>query len=282
MSTKPNTNLMIIAHSSKSFLGCISLYLNPKAYLIALLFVCSAINQTLFSQDTISLDVLFVGNSYTYFWNLPQTVAAMSKDSDVKLITRQSTSGGANLSQHWHYKKSLKTRDKINANEFDVVILQDHSMRALRDPDSLHFYGKLFDKLIKESGAKTYLYMTWSRSWDPFMIEEISSQYERLAQEIGAVLVPVGLAWDMSRKLRPDLDLYDVDQTHPSPEGTYLTACMFYGILTDNSPVGLPERITMRDADGELLYLNIQSEENALFLQKVAERSLSEISKDKH
>ena len=57
----------------------------------------------------------------------------------------------------------------------------------------------------------------------------------------------------------------------PSSLGTYLTACVFYGILTGQSPIGLPHRLESEDAYGEHLYLNIQSTENALFCQKVAD-----------
>lgn len=220
------------------------------------------------------LRVLFIGNSYTYFWNLPQTVEAMSEQGSVYLNTRQSTEGGVNLSQHWRSKKQLGTMAMLDEHEYDIVVLQDHSMQAIKRPDSLQHYGKLFAELCKEKNAKVFLYMTWSRKWDPFMIEDIASEYEKLAESTGAVLVPVGLAWSLSIKERPNLDLYDVDETHPSPEGTYLNACVFYGALTGQSPVGLPERIIGKDSKGDKLYLNIQSEENALFLQRVAARSL--------
>lgn len=243
---------------------------------------CSAIYQLLgliflvmlslpvYGQDPVEEKVLFVGNSYTYFWNLPQTVAAMSQNTNHRLITRQSTEGGVNLGQHWRSDKDLRTREFLETMDFDIVILQDHSMRAIKHPDSLQVYGRRFGELIKEKGAKVYLYMTWARSWDPYMIDQIAKEYQKLAEDIDAELVPVGMAWDLSRKMRPDLDLYDVDDTHPSPEGTYLSACVFYGALTGKSPVGLPERIVTEDAEGEKLYLNIQSKENALFLQKTA------------
>ena len=102
--------------------------------------------------------------------------------------------------------------------------------------------------------------------------------YTKLAKTINARIVPVGLAWQRSRELRPDLDLFDPDGSHPSTVGTYLTACVFFGVLTGQSPVGLPHRIISNDKDGEKLYLNIQSKETALFCQKVAEEIISKMA----
>jgi len=246
-----------------------------KILLVSCIAILSCLQISIYAQQEDSTKVLFVGNSYTYFWNLPQTVEAMSFDGKHKIDARQSTNGGVNLGQHWRSEKNLDTRSLIAENDYDVIVLQDHSKRAIEHPDSLHIYGTKFSELIHSRNAEVFLYMTWSRKWDPFMLKKISEQYEQLAKETGATLVPVGIAWDLSRKMRPELDLYDIDQSHPSPEGTYLIACMFYGALTGQSPIGLPERIISTDQKGEKLYLNIQSKENASFLQNVADSVLN-------
>ncbi len=229
------------------------------------------------AQDTKTQKVLFIGNSYTYFWNLPQNVAAMAESKNIDLQTRQSTAGGANLGQHWRGEKGLNTIEIIEEGNFDMVILQDHSMRAIDHPDSLLHYGKLLGNFAKKTGAKPYVYMTWARTWNPYMQESITQKYTQLAEKINAQIVPVGLAWQRSKELRPDLDLYDADGSHPSTIGTYLTACVFFGILTNQSPVGLPHRLISTDKDGEKLYLNIQSTQDALFLQRVAEEVINEV-----
>ncbi|MEL6658460.1 MAG: hypothetical protein AAFP77_19505 [Bacteroidota bacterium] len=226
-------------------------------------------------QDNTTPNVLFVGNSYTYFWNLPQTVAVMAAEKEVPLETRQSTSGGVNLGQHWRGERELNTQALIRSGEFDVVIIQDHSRRAIDHPDSLQHYGNLLSDLCRESGATPYVYMTWAREWDPYMQAPIAEQYQRLGERIDAEVIPVGLAWQRARTLRPSLPLFDPDGSHPSPTGTYLIACVVFGALTGESPVGLPHRIVSTDQDGEKLYLNIQSKEDALFCQKVAQEVLT-------
>jgi hypothetical protein len=230
--------------------------------------------QILDAQSDKASNVLFVGNSYTYFWNLPQVVSAMAEERGLQITSRQSTAGGANWGQHWRSEKGLESVALIDKGDFDIVILQNHSMSTFQRADSLMHFGKLFDNLIQKKNAKTYIYLTWSREWDPYMQEEINEKYAQLAEEIKATLVPVGPAWLKARQLRPDLPLYDDDGSHPSSLGTYLAACIFFGVLTDESPVGLPGRIVTTDKDGEKLYLSIQSDANALFCQKVAEEIL--------
>lgn len=215
-------------------------------------------------------NVVFIGNSYTYFWNLPHQLAAMAKSKGVDIRTRQSTSGGTSLAQHWRGEKELQSLAIIREGDYDAVVLQDHSWQAINKPDTLMYYGEKLAEEIKAEGGLIYLYMTWAREWDPYMQASITKQYELLAQNIGATIVPVGPAWHRARSLRPGLELYDQDQSHPSPLGTYLTACVFYGVFTGQSPVGLPHRLLSTDYAGEKLYLNIQSKEDALFCQKVA------------
>ena len=222
------------------------------------------------SQTENSKKVLFVGNSYTYFWNLPQTVALMAESQKVKLETSHSTAGGAHWGHHWRGERDLQTRDRIKEGDFDVVVLQNHSRSTIDRLDSLMHFGQLLAGKIQEKKAAIYLYMTWAREWDPYMQQPIKEGYEQLAKKINATIVPVGPAWERARTLRPGFPLYDDDGSHSSPLGTYLSACVFYGVLTGQSPIGLPNRLITKDAQGETLYLNIQSNENALFCQKVA------------
>lgn len=241
--------------------------------ILILLFVQLPIS---FAQETEAKKILFVGNSYTYFWNLPQTVEAMAREKAFPLEARQSTSGGTHWGHHWRGERDLKSREKIENGNFSGVVFQNHSMSALNRVDSMFYFGSLFAGLVKSKEADMYLYMTWAREWNPYMQSEISEQYMALAEKIGAKIVPVGPAWERARQLRPGFPLYDDDQSHPSPLGTYLTACVFYGMFSGESPVGLPFRLIATDSHGEKVYLNIQSSENALFCQKVAEEILKE------
>jgi len=249
-------------------------------YLFILLFLSSC---GIRSQEAVSssppLDsgkkVLFIGNSYTYFWNLSETVEIMSQEMGHAITSNHSTAGGVNLGQHWREENGLSSKTIIESGEYDIIILQDHSMRTIEHPDSLKIFGQKLNQSIQFSGATCYLYMTWAREWDPNMQETITKEYSALAKDIAATIVPVGPAWERARQLRPKLKLYDNDGSHPSSLGTYLTACVFYGLINKTSPVGLNHRIISTDKKGEPFYLNIQSKHDALFCQKVAAEILT-------
>ena len=80
------------------------------------------------AQKEIPKKVLFIGNSYTYFWNLPQTVKAMAAEKKQPMTTRQSTSGGTHWGHHWRGERNLKTQNLIQSGDFDAIVLQNHSM----------------------------------------------------------------------------------------------------------------------------------------------------------
>ncbi|GAB5551772.1 MAG: hypothetical protein Sapg2KO_13630 [Saprospiraceae bacterium] len=248
--------------------------MQKQGLLIFLLFLFTV---SLSAQSKVSKDILFVGNSYTYFWNLPQVVAQMAVERDIAITTRQSTSGGTNLGQHYRGAKALKSVELIQSGDFNIVVLQDHSRRAIDAPDSLMYYGALLGEMVKKSGAQPYVYLTWARQWDPSMQDPITKEYMALAKKINAKVVPVGLAWEKAREINPHFPLYDQDQSHPSSLGTYLSACVFFAVMTDQSPVGLPNRLITTDKDGEKFYLTIQSKADALFCQQIAEQVVAEM-----
>ena len=68
-------------------------------------------------KDT--LRVLFVGNSFSYFYNLPQVVNAMSAYSKkVHIETRTSLVGGSSISDHLNQKKGTLTIEILNSQQF--------------------------------------------------------------------------------------------------------------------------------------------------------------------
>ena len=45
--------------------------------------------------------ILFIGNSFTFYWNLPNQVEQMSAEKNLEWDIVQSTEGGASLRDHW-------------------------------------------------------------------------------------------------------------------------------------------------------------------------------------
>lgn len=219
-----------------------------------------------------SLKVLFVGNSYTYYENLTQVVSLISEKTNTKLITKKSTIGGAKWSEHWNAQRGLKSKEMIENGDYDIVVLQEYSLGAINDPDSLRIYGKLFCDLVKKHKAKPYLYLTWAREKVPQYQEVINKLYTEVGDANQAVVVPVGQAWALARELRSDIQLFTPDGSHPSPMGTFLTACVFVAALTNELPEDLPTTYTTKDKDGEYIEMIRLDKLDIFFCQMVARK----------
>jgi hypothetical protein len=226
------------------------------------------------AQVKTQLKVLFVGNSFTFYNNLPQVVSYMADSTAIKLQTQKSTVGGAFLSEHWQGKRGLKTKKMIQEGKYDVVIIQENSMGAIDSPDSLMKYTKLFADLIRSTGAKPYLYQVWARQRVPQYHTELNAVYEKVAREANISLIPIGKAWNTARTYRPTAPLFDADGIHPSNMGTFMTAAVIVGHICGNLPERYNPVPTVRDAKGETLELVRLEWLDMVFAMKVARETL--------
>jgi hypothetical protein len=237
---------------------------NVYLFLLLLAFGFSANAQ----QDT--LKVLFVGNSFTYFYNLPQVVSAMAKTQGVVIETSQSTVGGSRLDQHWKEEKGTRTRKLIDSTHWDYVVFNNHSLATVNNPDEFFEYSTKFANLVREKGGEPIFMMTWAYKSNPLMQPTITQAYEKLAKETKTDLVPCGLIFEKARFKRPDIDLF-FDDKHPSSNGTYLLGLAFYKYFTGKKTKDIPIRLTMKDIHGEKLYLIFMHQEDADFLQQLVD-----------
>jgi len=238
-------------------------------------FICGLSGANGFaSEPSDTLRVLFVGNSYTYFENLPQLVSVISDQTDTKLITEKVTIGGAKLSEHWNGERGLKTLDYIRDRGYDIVVLQEWSLGTVNEKDSAMKYLGLFSKYVREMGAEPYYYLTWAREKVPQQQGTISKVYREAATKNTAKVVPAGEAWALARQLRPDFKLFFPDGTHPSENGAYLTACVFVEVLTGELPEPLPTVISIEDHNGENVILMMIDQLDADFCRRVAVETL--------
>jgi hypothetical protein len=224
----------------------------------------------LFSQEGKSVKILFVGNSFTFFWNMPQLVKAMGESQGISLDIHQSTVGGSNLKHHWHEEKGTITRKLLNEQDWDYVILGDHSLSTINASERFKEYGTKFSKLIRSKGAEPIFYLTWAYKSNPLMQPTITKAYLDLAHELNAKVIPIGPIWMKARNLRPDINLY-FDDKHPSSDGSYLIALITYKALTKKSISKISKRVTTIDKDGEKLYLSFVLPESAVFFKQLVE-----------
>jgi len=215
------------------------------------------------------INVLFIGNSHTYLNYMPQMLLALvsAEDRGFELEVDQCTGEGVSLEWHWNNPPS---RNKIKDKHWNYVVLQDRSGGPLEEPQSFQQHGKLLDEENRKQGAKTIFYMTWASRKRPETQSDLAAAYGKLTQDLGAILAPVGLAWEAVLRVDPDFDLHHQDGRHANFIGSYLTACVFYSVLFNTSPEGLPGRFYIKGKRR----VDIDKDE-ALLLQKVAWETVS-------
>lgn len=230
-----------------------------------------------FSQDEKSekTRVLFVGNSFTFFWNMPQMVNAMARLEDFPMEVRQSTVSGSTWKQHFKEEKDTQTRKLLTSEKWDYVILQDHSLSTVEAPDRFKKYGGRLVREVEKNGAVPYFMTTWAYLSNPLLQETISNSYKNLATSSGTKAIPVGEVFMKARRLRPDLNLY-FDDKHPSADGSYLIALIMYRALTGNSVKNIPDRLTATDSDGEKIILSFVHHEDGLFFRQLIDETIFE------
>jgi hypothetical protein len=192
--------------------------------------------------------VLFIGNSYTYVNDLPGTFADLSKSGGHDVETAMAGQGGWTLADQL---ASRQTLDKVSSARWNFVVLQEQSQApALEQARAASMYpaARQLAARIEQTGGTPIFFMTWAHrdGWPEAGFPDYASMqlgidqgYLGIAGELQAPVAPVGYAWSVVRIQDPQLQLWQADGSHPTPEGTYLAACVFYAVIFRQSPKGL-------------------------------------------
>ena len=197
--------------------------------------------------------VLFIGNSYIGVNDLPNTFRQVALSLGDTVTTSAQTPGGYTLNGH---ATTPATLDAIASQPWDFVVMQEQSqLGALPfDVTDTELGAIQLVAAIEENDECTYpvFYMTWGRQNGddlncpdfPFMCtydgmqQGLRDNYVALGEANDAYVAPVGVAWKQVRDTHPMINLYNPDGSHPSVEGTYLAACVFYCTLFQQSCAG--------------------------------------------
>ena len=206
--------------------------------------------------------VLFIGNSLTEANGLPEMVEMLSRQNEGTRISATSVVvGGFSLEDHWNQGTA---RRRIADGGWSVVVLQQGPSSLPESQVNLREWTIRFDTVIRASGARTALYMVWPESERRETFDAVSQSYARAAEDVGAMLFPVGEAWRAAWRRDAAVPLYGPDGFHPTPTATYLAALVIYQQITGQSPVGFAPLAEM-PANRALLLQEAAQEANAQF-----------------
>lgn len=184
--------------------------------------------------------ILFIGNSFTYYNDMPAIFAAVAASAGVNVVAESITEGAYTLSKFADPADAFgaKVNDALNAHDdYGKIVLQEQSARPLENY-SLFLDGakSLNDRIYKtQESCEVYLYATWGY---PDYTADVSAMganlraaYVSVANELGVKVSHVGTAFDTVNAEHTEINLYNADNRHPSPEGSYLAACVHAATL---------------------------------------------------
>lgn len=213
-------------------------------------------------------EVLFIGNSLTYFHDMPAMVQEMLREKQIVANVQQCTAPGVSLYIHLNAENTIR---KLNSQSWDYVVLQEGTVSALI-PEAMQYRFKptviRLDSLIRAKGGRTMLYQAYPISMYPskycypeIMISKtlkkgsycsaellnsdqeftiIQNSYNELKKSIDGDLALVGSCFEVCKKKYPELMLFESkEDTHPSKLGSYLIACVFFRALAGEKVSGV-------------------------------------------
>lgn len=204
------------------------------------------------------LRILFLGNSFTYYNNLPGIVETMARAAGQEVEVHSVTRGGTTLEVLYRDSSALRT---LRESRWDYVILQEQSTLGINlrngdwnvnTPEAFHTWVRIWDTEIRASGAKTVLLAAWARRGRPEMQANLNWANWFIGTEINAPVIPAGLAFQYAG-WQPELY---ADELHPSAAGSYLAACAAVEVLLGRGCSTAPDDVAgvpMDNASGRLM-----------------------------
>ena len=200
------------------------------------------------------MNILFIGNSYTYFSDLPALFANLCRQNGHDIRVDSVTCGGrklyenlnevcSDLNPHDDYAK--KIAELIDEVEYDVLFLQEQSCLPILNPQM--FLAGVVGLSTVIGAWRTVLYATWGRAdgsdtlihygWTrQSMTEGLHDSYCQAAEIAHAEVSPVGLCFAKAVETTPEIDLYDPDKSHPSYAGSCVAALSHYKTVFGEMP----------------------------------------------
>ena len=196
-------------------------------------------------KDT--LDVLCIGNSFTYYLSCPGMLKELAWNEGHYIDVEASLKGGWTMGKH----KTLETTVFLAAKGgYDFMILQDQSQIPAKVGMDKKANAQAVDDMaslaafIRENSpeCRTIVECTWAYPGKDgdcggFGTMKAFDKYAEKGAKIMAKAIdksevsPIAEAFAIVREERPEIDLYDADRKHPSLMGSYLKSCVNYLVI---------------------------------------------------
>ncbi len=183
-------------------------------------------------------NILFVGNSYTYYSDMPEALfAPLAKRAGLDCRVSSVTVGGCTLARFADETDApgQKLREAIAGQHYDLVVLQEHGTQPVRNPGSFEKSAAVLLALLQPQTEKFMFYATCGRKTghkdlellgmtEAELNEALACAYDAVGAKLGLPVAHVGRAFAAYAAEHPEAELYDPDLLHPSLLGSTLAA----------------------------------------------------------
>lgn len=225
--------------------------------LLIVVVIFFALSNTAVATDTTR--VFFIGNSFTYTFDVPGMVKGFADSSHFPFVYAEHSPGGisvGDISQdtlaHWRNTGVFNT---LRQGNWDYVVLQDNQGRFvyngygsfpspsvsrvveghLKIRDSMKYYSPCANMVLFAGWGPKGGYLPYA-STGAGLIRNICGNYHYLNDSMKEILSPIGIAWNTFTAADSITDLWSADATHQSEEGSYLTAAVLYSTIFKTNP----------------------------------------------
>ena len=193
-------------------------------------------------EEKKSYDVLFIGNSFTFYNSLDVLTEKIATDIGIDMKCKAITMGSHTLLEDADENDSLgrKIDADLKNHQYTDIVLQDKSNYPYNHYSEFREGVEKMSKKISDTQehAKTYLYETWGYNSEnltepiPTMEDTIRYNSKLVGKRYGLTVVYVGQAFTYIYENHPELNLYHQDNKHPSYLGSYLSALIHVATIT--------------------------------------------------
>jgi hypothetical protein len=207
------------------------------------------------AQDTTK--VLFIGNSFMSFNDLPTLFSQLAQGSGEEVVVASRIPGGASVGDTiqgtFAHMYNPDVYSLIKGDNWDYLFLQDRQSRFAMSRGIFPGDSKVIEGHIKIRDSLLFYHpcahMAWFAGFGPKngyppysttgvgLIDSIYQNYKYLEDSIGQVIVPIGPAYLRIIAGYPSIDLWGPDEEHPSIKGSLLIASVLYATVFKSSPI---------------------------------------------
>ena len=173
------------------------------------------------------ISILFIGNSHTYYNDMPLMVQRRFEDDDISCQVVMIAHPGWYLAQH---AEEPDVRFNILYGGYDFVVLQEYAHPFGPEEKYLEA-AEVLTGLVRQGGGLSVIYETWARKDEPQMQDHMNAVHCHVAAKTFSLLAPVGEEWWDYMRSWSELELYDPDGAHASEAGSDFAAKIIWNTI---------------------------------------------------